>query len=194
MSFNFDFFKFLQKLGYDTIYQDTIIFHQCKFKGCSFDYFSMIRSFDMEAWYSLMLVCFSTKFGGCNILESCATKFLHVTWHVGIVVFRLDTHFHHVWWLQPLQKLRYDVFHLSRDTWSNVMPSIGWVLFHCSHKIWFKYRIVLKQLCFSLRGKIPLRGNSVCILFISSDRIIIVQLNFAALIQVSIETFWNSYT
>ena len=33
---------------------------------------------------------------------------------------------------------------------------------------------------------IPLRGNSACILFISSERIGIFKLNFAALIQVSI--------
>ena len=36
---------------------------------------------------------------------------------------------------------------------------------------------------------IPLHGNAVCILFISSERVGIFELNFAALIQVSIETF-----
>ena len=36
---------------------------------------------------------------------------------------------------------------------------------------------------------IPLRGNAVCILFISSERVGTLCLNFAALIQVSIETF-----
>ena len=39
-----------------------------------------------------------------------------------------------------------------------------------------------------------LRGNSVCILSISSERIGIFQLNLATLIQVSIEAFWHSYT
>ena len=36
---------------------------------------------------------------------------------------------------------------------------------------------------------IPLRGNAVCILFISSERMGIFKLNFATLIQVLIETF-----
>ena len=40
---------------------------------------------------------------------------------------------------------------------------------------------------------IPLRGNSVCILFMSSERIGIFQLNFEALIQVSIETLLDPY-
>ena len=39
-----------------------------------------------------------------------------------------------------------------------------------------------------------IRGNSVCILSISSERIGIFQLNLATLIQVSIEVFWHSYT
>ena len=41
---------------------------------------------------------------------------------------------------------------------------------------------------------IPLRGKSVCILFISSERQGFFQLNFEAQIQVSIETFWHHYT
>ena len=40
-----------------------------------------------------------------------------------------------------------------------------------------------------LGGNIPLRGNSVSILFISLERVGIFKFNFAALIQVIIETF-----
>ena len=40
---------------------------------------------------------------------------------------------------------------------------------------------------------IPLRGDAVCILFIFSEWVGIFWLNFAALIQVSIETFWDPY-
>ena len=43
--------------------------------------------------------------------------------------------------------------------------------------------------CIPIRRNIPFRGNSVCIFFISSGRIEIFKLNFAALIQVSTETF-----
>ena len=43
--------------------------------------------------------------------------------------------------------------------------------------------------CIPLRGNFPLGGNLVFILFISSQRIGIFKLNFAALIQVSMETF-----
>ena len=43
-------------------------------------------------------------------------------------------------------------------------------------------------LCIPLCGNIPLHGNAVCILFISSERVGIFQLNFAAQIQVSVET------
>ena len=41
---------------------------------------------------------------------------------------------------------------------------------------------------------IPIRGNSVCILFISAWQTEIFKLNFAALIQVSIEYLWHPYT
>ena len=40
---------------------------------------------------------------------------------------------------------------------------------------------------------IPLRGNPVCILFISSEQAGIFKLNFAAQIQVSVETFQDPY-
>ena len=40
----------------------------------------------------------------------------------------------------------------------------------------------------------PLRGNSFNILFISSERVGILKLNLAAMIEVSIEAFWHSYT
>ena len=40
---------------------------------------------------------------------------------------------------------------------------------------------------------ILLRGNSVCILFISSERIGILQVNFVDLIQVLVETFRDPY-
>ena len=50
------------------------------------------------------------------------------------------------------------------------------------------------EVCISLPGNIPLRGSSVCILFISSQPIGIFQLNFAALTQVSIETLSDLYT
>ena len=72
-------------------------FHQHKFRHCSFDYFSMIRSNDIKEWYPLILVCDPTKFGGCCILETFATKFLHVTWlhdyitwHERTVIFHSD--------------------------------------------------------------------------------------------------------
>ena len=42
-----------------------------------------------------------------------------------------------------------------------------------------------------LRGNIPLSGNVVCILFISSERLRISQLNPEALIQLLIEIFWT---
>ena len=51
-----------------------------------------------------------------------------------------------------------------------------------------QYRSV-EGVCIPLHGNLPLGGNSVCILFISSQPIGIFQLNFAVLIQVSIETF-----
>ena len=41
---------------------------------------------------------------------------------------------------------------------------------------------------------IPLRGNSISILFISSERVGFFKFNFAALVQVTIETFWDPYT
>ena len=31
-------------------------------------------------------------------------------------------------------------------TWSNLMPSVGWVLLHRSHKIWFICRIIFEHL------------------------------------------------
>ena len=43
--------------------------------------------------------------------------------------------------------------------------------------------------CIPIRGNIPLRGNAVYILLISSERIGNFKSNFAVLIQVSIETF-----
>ena len=46
---------------------------------------------------------------------------------------------------------------------------------------------------FWIRMCIPLRGNSVYILFISSERIRIFKLNLAALTQVSIEPFSGPY-
>ena len=48
---------------------------------------------------------------------------------------------------------------------------------------------LLQPLCIRHRGNTPIRGNSVCILFISPERIGIFQLRFTALTQVSIETF-----
>ena len=53
--------------------------------------------------------------------------------------------------------------------------------------------IFTQPLCIPLRGNISLCGNAVCILFISSERVGFFWLNFAALIQVSIETFWDPY-
>ena len=48
-------------------------------------------------------------------------------------------------------------------------------------------------LCIPLGGNIPLRRNSVSILFTSSERIGNFKFNFTALIQVAIETFWDPY-
>ena len=54
--------------------------------------------------------------------------------------------------------------------------------------------VATEGVCIPLGGNIPLRGNSISILFISSERVGIFKFNFAALIQVTIETFWDPYT
>ena len=69
----------------------------------------------MKEWCHLILVCIPAKFGSGILLGDCSTKFLNVTYFVGVVMFHSDMYIHHVWWLQPTWKLGYDVFYLSRD-------------------------------------------------------------------------------
>ena len=80
---------------------------------------------------------------------------------------------------------------MKTEKWNGIITSASEAV--NSNKAFYQSVYRFDPLCIPFRGNIPLRGNAVCILFISSERVEIFYLNFAALIQVSIETFWDPY-